>query len=359
MGMTEQAEQSEGSERARAGRRKLYIFALLTAAGVVLFVGLWLLVRVRPNGSVVRAIAAVNTAYALPPQENAATIYDRLIANNVSTGHPSDPRLPPKAIDALIEASKRQRCWFPLSPGELCYRDHRKRWMAMGHWAMALERAARRDFAIDRLEAAATKLYCLMRIGDHLRQQGLMVDLGAGIGLEMHAWRCLAEFVMSVGATEEVLKVAEAMPGGLVDDWKRTSRLVLEAQPLVSRSVVAEWSLRQRVSGWWQDLGKEDSEKVLRESYLHLLSLRRGVRLLVGIRRHYEANEAWPDRLTEIVTLVPNQAMIDPFTEQPFVYEKVAEDDFYLYSKGPNRIDENGSGDDGRIWPPEAATSRR
>ena len=72
-----------------AGRRKLYIIALLLAAGVVLFVGLCLLVRARPGGSAVQAIAAVNAAYALPPQENAATIYDRLIANNVSTGHPS------------------------------------------------------------------------------------------------------------------------------------------------------------------------------------------------------------------------------------------------------------------------------
>ncbi len=356
--MAAPTEDRENSRRSKTGGRKPRI--ALTLLGSLLFIGGICLLVARWSGEPLEwRIAAVNIRHALAPEENAATIYDQLAASDVLTGDPADPQLAPAAMAALIEAAKIESCWFPLSPGERCYRDHTWRMSPMREWARALANAAKKDVADGQVDAAAQKLQCIMRMGDHLRQQPLMIDFAVGCGIELGAWSCLSDLVMQPDAAEGLLGRAEAMSIDLTNDSKQTFQRILEVQPLIATSVLAEWSLRRRVENWWRGLGGKTDEEYLQRSYLRLLSLRRGVRVLVGLRRYHDANGRWPESLDGIRSLVPKEALIDPYTEQLFVY-KPAGSKFRLYVKGPNRIDEGGAStgnaDDRRIWPPYNTT---
>jgi hypothetical protein len=327
-----------------------------------LIVGTCLLARKWPGEPVEQRIAAVNARHVPASGQNAATIYDQLAVSQVIVGNPADPRLTPAAVSALIEASGIESCWFPLSLGEGCYRDHARRMRPMGEWARALASAARDDVAIGEVDAAAQKLHCILQMADHLRQQALIIGLGAGNGIEAHAWSCLRDLVMQSEAGEDLLKMAETMPGGLENDSRQAFGLILQVQPLITRSVLAEWSLRQRVKYWWRQRRGKTDEEILREWYLRSLAMRRGVRVLVGLRRYRDANGRWPESLGDLAPFVANGVTIDPYTEKPFVY-RVAGDEFCLYAKGRNGIDDGGmptgQADDRPIWPPSMPTTRQ
>jgi hypothetical protein len=349
-----------GPKKSWANRRYVLIglalLACLGLAAVIIALG-----RTWPRGSLEQRIAAVNARHALPAEKNAATIYDRLVASYVPARNPGDPNLSPAALAALIEASKMDSCWFPLLPGQQCYSAHQRRIIPMREWTRALTNAAKQDVASGRIDAAAEKLHCVVRMGSHLQQQLLLTDFLVGMAVEASAWITLGESVMQASTQEEILRIAEATPWELESDSAKVSRPILEVERLIAKSILAEWTLRHRIRVWWQGLGGKSVEKTIEESYPRLLSQRRGVRLLVGLRRYHDANGRWPDSLDEIRTLVPEQALIDPFTEQTFVYRKEAGGEFVLYSKGPNGIDDNGlrggKADDYRIWPPRGITS--
>jgi hypothetical protein len=94
----------------------------------------------------------------------------------------------------------------------------------------------------------------------------------------------------------------------------------------------------------------------VRGFYLGMLAERRGMRLLVDLRRYHIRNSHWPEDLTQIAEDVPSDALIDPTNDGEFVYVR-AGDGFRLYSKGQNGIDEGGrqdrktGADDILIWP--------
>jgi hypothetical protein len=341
-------------KKSRTNRRYVLIgLVLLACLGLIAIIVF--LSRNRPWESLEQRIAAINARRALPPEENAATIYDQLAASNILTSTPGDPNLTPAGLAALIEASKMDSCWFTLSPGRQCYMNHLRRVYPMREWARALANAVRQDVANGHIEIAAEKLHCLIQMGDHLQQQALLIDFTAGTGIEGRAWTPLGEFVMQPDATEELLSMAEAMPWELENNYREVSKLTLEVQPLVWRTISAEWTLRQRVENRWRARGEKSNGQRTEEAYLRLLSQRRGARLLLGLRRYHNANGRWPDGLEEIRTLVPEQALIDPYTEQRFMYRREA-GEFLLYSKGPNRRDDNGlhneKAGDFQIWLP-------
>lgn len=76
--------------------------------------------------------------------------------------------------------------------------------------------------------------------------------------------------------------------------------------------------------------------------------------ILIALRRHKDKTGAWPETLENIEPRLPDQMLIDPQNDGPFVYRRDA-NGFLFYSKGPNGIDEHGSSkrpaDDWPIWP--------
>jgi hypothetical protein len=104
-----------------------------------------------------------------------------------------------------------------------------------------------------------------------------------------------------------------------------------------------------------------------RQHRIAAITMRRGTWLLLGLRRYRDAHGAWPQTLDAISEFVPAEAFSDPTTGEAFIYG-LDGDNFKLYSKGPNRIDEGGrrryvkalkkSEDDISIWPPPVPEPR-
>jgi hypothetical protein len=129
-------------------------------------------------------------------------------------------------------------------------------------------------------------------------------------------------------------------------------------QMILLKDELRQWQWHP--SNWWygiRSLFSEDydSEEIIKGLELRLFANQRMLPVLVELRRYYNENGQWPETLEEIKTKVPKLALIDPYTEVQFVYKKEG-DGFRLYSKGKNRIDENGfragSADDFMFWPP-------
>jgi energy-coupling factor transporter transmembrane protein EcfT len=97
------------------------------------------------------------------------------------------------------------------------------------------------------------------------------------------------------------------------------------------------------------------------ELYQIVITHQRAGRLIVALRSYKNQHERWPERLDELRTLTSPENFVDPTNEGRFVY-KLWGDEFKLYSKGRNNIDEDGrrshspdkkekGPDDISIWP--------
>jgi len=98
----------------------------------------------------------------------------------------------------------------------------------------------------------------------------------------------------------------------------------------------------------------------IHDGYLRSITEQRGKLLIVALRRYKNKTGRWPQTLEAIKGLVPGEILVDPINGGSFVY-KLTEENFTLYSKGNNNIDEGGKyrrrygetseGDDWLIWP--------
>lgn len=79
----------------------------------------------------------------------------------------------------------------------------------------------------------------------------------------------------------------------------------------------------------------------IHDLYLRFMTDRRGCLVLVGLRRYKTEEGRWPKTLKQIENLVDSEVLVDAFAESPFVY-KPTDEDFRLYSKGKNGVDEDG-----------------
>lgn len=106
----------------------------------------------------------------------------------------------------------------------------------------------------------------------------------------------------------------------------------------------------------------------IHEFYPRKSARQRGTLLIIALRRYKNANGRWPEKLEDINNLAPAEVFIDPMNNGSFVYKRTG-DNFTLYSKGENEIDDGGEQetkfnktwrkwetikDDWMIWPPES-----
>ena len=117
----------------------------------------------------------------------------------------------------------------------------------------------------------------------------------------------------------------------------------------------------------------EESYHRVHDIYLRNLALRRGSRLLVAVRQYKNEKGSWPANLDAVKSLAPAECLIDPINDDSFIY-KLTDDNFKLYSKGKNNIDEAGEyetewaddyigykvkEDDWLIWPPKSRKTKK
>jgi len=92
----------------------------------------------------------------------------------------------------------------------------------------------------------------------------------------------------------------------------------------------------------------------IHDTYLRTIAQQRGTLLTIALRRHKNKTGHWPESLDEVKSLAPEEIFVDPINGGSFIY-KLTDENFTLYSKGKNNIDEEGrykdEADDRPIWP--------
>ncbi len=101
----------------------------------------------------------------------------------------------------------------------------------------------------------------------------------------------------------------------------------------------------------------------LHDNYLRIAAQQRETLLIIAMKRYKNANGHWPEKLEDIKNSVPPEILVDPFNGDSFVYKRT-EENFTLYSKGKNGIDEEGKlnnkgCDDLVIWPIKNKVSKQ
>jgi len=380
--MAEQKANEKNTESGqRTGKRFWYVaIAILTVAISCYFLskaGLW------EFQTVDEQLAAIEAAGAIPDEENAAIIYNQLLQDPNATslldyrpGFLNDdldyltsrepwlskdyPELAEwlkdrqDTISKLLQASKKEKCRFPIIADYQQMDAQVSRLSAMRRWAFLLLRAANNDIAEGRINAGIQKNRCIIQMGKHLCQQPVLVEYMVGIAFEGLALGSMKTFILEGDVSEKHLKTIEASIPQSKDNWTEVSSKIIEFETLFERKNV---SLYDRVRYWrfLRQFGSmQDTFDHIHTIYLRLLADRRGNRILIALRRYKNKNDRWPQTLSEIQSFVPAEILIDPYNNGSFVY-KLTEENFTLYSRGKNNIDEGGKRkggpDDWLIWP--------
>jgi hypothetical protein len=90
-------------------------------------------------------------------------------------------------------------------------------------------------------------------------------------------------------------------------------------------------------------------------TYLRPMADKRGSQIIIALRRYKNKHGHWPESLDDVKAIVPAEIFIDPISEGSFAY-KLTEDNFTLYSRGKNGIDEDGQ--DNSRWDPNTGHYR-
>jgi len=341
------------------------IVVVLTAIVLSLLWSMW------NSKSLDEQLAAIEAARAIPDSENAATIYNKLLqdpnATSLLDNWPQflnqaseeltfkEPWLSkdyPKlaawvkekqpVIDGLLEASMFDKCRFPIQMPLPA--NH-----AMRKWTYLLRRVSNNDIGDGRIDDAIDKWRCLLQMGHHLRQQPLFDAHLVAIAIEAVALRQTTAFLVQGNADEAHLHKIESLPLHTEDNWASALEEITPAEELAEEKWKGQMEFIERIryifvyegyrSGKNPDIGK------IRKQYRELLAISRGLHVLVALRRYKNKHGRWPQSLDQIQSQVPAEMFIDPFGSA-LIY-RLADDSFTLYSKGPNKLDENGKRKDG------------
>ncbi len=86
----------------------------------------------------------------------------------------------------------------------------------------------------------------------------------------------------------------------------------------------------------------EERQSLFREQDNRALALLRMLAIDLSLRTHRGANSSYPDDLSCLTPSILSRVPLDPFTDQSFVYRRLAADSFHLYGRGPCNLDHGG-----------------
>jgi hypothetical protein len=382
------AEQKAKKEKPESDQHRRKRFWYVAIAILIVAIGCYFLFKTAllDFQTVDEQLAAYRVAHAVPDAENAAIIYNKLLENYdeslLSPDFMDDdldyltlrkpwlskdyPELAQwledrqDTISTLLRASQKEKCRFPIIIDSQQMTGQVEHLSAIRRWTFLLVRAANNDIAEGRIDAGIQKCSCLIQMGKHLCQQPSMVNHLVGIAVEAFALRSMKTFILEGDVSEKNLKTVEEAIPLTKDNWPEVSSKIMEFEELFERKNFNLFD-RVRYSRLWRGFSStEDSFDRFREIYLRQHMYRRGSRILIALRRYRNKNDRWPKTLDDIKNLVPAEILVDPINDGSFVY-KLTEENFTLYSKGQNNIDEAGKykrsygetseGDDWLIWP--------
>jgi len=240
------------------------IWFWLSAAIVVIALAIWVFLPDQNDiwhpYTLDKKIADHEAKFAIPQEQNAATIYNRLLQDfnpkewwlgflhqqvyNQTSAEPwlsrSHPELTKwlrshkKTITDLPEASQMKTCRFP-GIFKLSRRNklEKNRYSALKSWALALLFSGNNDVAEGRPDEAFSKYICALQIADHLHQQKRIVDFLIGFGIEGLTLPPLNRFLIENGPTETQLQRVSDVLGNLENNWSSDFSQCLEYDKLL------------------------------------------------------------------------------------------------------------------------------
>jgi len=371
--MPEDIPQNKKTDKAK-WHRWAVLFVVFVVAIVCCFI--WQK-HLRNFSSIDAQLAAIEAALAIPDAENAAAHYTRFLTdpNNAYTlddlyyympssyvepwagsEHPelaAELKKNRAFIQTLLDISEMQEARFPVYPGPgsnslQVLADMRK-------VTFILSWAAANDLAEGRIDAAYSKYRCQLNLARLLQQQPAWYYNGLGIAIEALASGNIRRAVMRDDVTQEQLRSLETILEIPRNQDEAAAEVAARVDRLIEEKERSQLPLAARLKQWLLGrAGRKQHEQRLLLIHLRLEATRRATPILIALRRHKEKTGAWPETLKQIEPKLPEKMLIDPQNYGPFVYNRDG-DDFVLYSKGPNKIDEggsySGSADDWPIWP--------
>jgi len=210
-------------------------------------------------------LAAMEAKRAVPDDQNAATIYNKLIEtydvndfepefmddelDDLTMSEPwSSDNYPEMAewlegrqdtIETLIAACKRERCYFPSKPDPIGLGKTMDRLSPMRHWAKLLIRSGNNDIGDGEIEEALEKYICVLQIAEHLYQQPSLIERLSAIAIEALGRSQVTRFVVVGDATEERLRLLDKNLGQSKHDWVSDWSSTIEYEKLLLKSMLA------------------------------------------------------------------------------------------------------------------------
>jgi hypothetical protein len=386
--MAEQRAEREDLERKKPARKCLWCVALLLAIGLVVL-GFLLINDLWKLRTIDEELAAIEAARAIPDAENAGAIYDELVVISrmkfnepeffmvsspssisgpwFSQDHPETAELLSEhqsTIANLMQVSRKEKCRFPIPVYTPALTQHITLLNGMRSASYLLVSAGNNDIAEGRIDSALEKYLCIIQMAKHLYQQPMTFDFLVGIGIEALALQRLNAFIVDEDPTETHLEIIEGSLASIKNNWNCDWPMIRDVERLHEK-------FRSKQVGYFRWLlfrlrygGTRTAFTAFKTVYFQMLARRRGLRILITLRRYKNKHGVWPENLGDIVDLTTPEILIDPTNGGSFVY-KLTEDSFILYSKGKNNIDEGGKADrntgpdDCLIWPPEHSKAEK
>lgn len=379
--MAEQRAEREDLERKKLARKCLWCAGIFLAIGLVVLGSLWIndLWKLR---TIDEELAAIEAARAIPDAENAAAIYNELVEIShmrfaepeffmvsspssisgpwFSQDHPETAELLGEyqsTIANLMWVSRKEKCRFPIPMHTVTVTQHMTLLCGMRAASYLLVSAGNNDIAEGRIDSALEKYLCIIQMAKHLYQQPLTMDFVVGFGIEALALQRLNAFIVDEDPTETHLEIIEDSLASIKNNWNCDWPMIRDVERLHEKFQSKQvgyfrWLLFRLRYG-----GTKTAFTPFKTVYFQMLARRRGLRILIVLRRYKNKHGVWPRSLDDIKDLTVAENLVDPINSSSFVY-KVTDDGFTLYSKGKNNIDEGGkyergTTDDWLIWPPK------
>ncbi len=213
-----------------------------------------------------KEFAALEAKYAIPPEENAAIIYNQLLEDyNEAAFEPnfldsdleyltrtepwSSNDFPQVAgwlkeqkhiIDKLLEASKVEKCRFPVFADIVAYSEHIEILSPMRCCAFLLSRSASNDFGEGRIKESLDKYFALLQMGNHMCQQTIMIDWLVGIAIRALALNQFNRFIIS-SPEETHLKAIEQALENINHNWSDDFPRIIEDEILIAKQSLAPY----------------------------------------------------------------------------------------------------------------------
>ncbi len=244
-------------------------------------------------------LAALQAKYAIPDEENAALMYDKLF-ETIGTD-PNEPefftRSSPSSrdepwlskdhpetaewlkgyeqtIDTLIEVGRLEKCSFPVAAELTSLSQHMKQLASMRRCTLLLLTAANNDVAEGRTDAGLEKYLCITQMAHHVYQQQPMIDYLIGLSIEYLALTQLNRSVIESQPNKEQLELISNGIKGLRNNWPIDWPKMLDFEKLFSRNNICSLLYevnpkgRVRLSGGQLIIGRQITEKVPPKNYL-------------------------------------------------------------------------------------------